>query len=500
MKKFFVILLSAVFILPQSCSFAADKPCSKSLVGKTKSGSVCTKVGSLYRWKELPKTIEVPVKTQQPTPTETSKPTVDTTQNFKSQCELDNNVPSEWKEYQIWALKRENFGCARPYRFVKKYLTTEAPVSEISKENVFSSLDQCKVSNRGQRVRLDGTVRVQVLPIQFNDYETDSSPVSDYGKYFDYISDGLLNSSDGITNFKFTVPNKYFKMGSSMSSYSLPGSVSHGPGWVWDKQDTVKYSNDIISSTDPHVDFSNIDYVFIVVPKSVPSKYVAHGANDFNILKTNEKTITSIYRMPPVSMVDRMSWYGVEPFLHLHEVMHPIGAMNDHDADNAGKDGPDAGAGYWGHMSGMMMDFLSWDKWKAGMMKDSQVKCLDTNQTTTTWLKPASLYGQYEKLLIIKVSKTKFIAIESMRSYGFNYKVPKSTNGALVYVIDSAITKNGYGLNVIRPESRTGSIFAGPFPLSDAALKLNDSISLYGYEISVIESGEFGDIVKVKKQ
>ena len=74
MKKFLVILLAAVFVLPQSCSVAADKPCSKSLVGKAKSGSVCTKVGSLYRWKALPKPVATPTPTPTPTPTATPTP------------------------------------------------------------------------------------------------------------------------------------------------------------------------------------------------------------------------------------------------------------------------------------------------------------------------------------------------------------------------------------------------------------------------------------------
>ena len=76
MKKFLVILLAAVFVLPQSCSVAADKPCSKSSVGQAKSGSVCTKVGSLYRWKALPKPVvtPTPTPTATPTPIKVSKP------------------------------------------------------------------------------------------------------------------------------------------------------------------------------------------------------------------------------------------------------------------------------------------------------------------------------------------------------------------------------------------------------------------------------------------
>ena len=33
----------------------------------------------------------------------------------------------------------------------------------------------------------------------------------------------------------------------------------------------------------------------------------------------------------------------------------------------------------------------------------------------------------------------------------------------------------------------------------DAALKVGEFISVWGYKVTVIESGEFGDVVKVEK-
>jgi hypothetical protein len=37
------------------------------------------------------------------------------------------------------------------------------------------------------------------------------------------------------------------------------------------------------------------------------------------------------------------------------------------------------------------------------------------------------------------------------------------------------------------------------FVLADAPLKINESIISNGYKISVVESGNFGDVVKVEK-
>lgn len=508
MKKLLVILISLVLI-PLTPATATTKVCSYKKVNTVKNGFVCKKVGYVYRWTQIPKPITnkvepTPIKTD---PAQASKPIQSLDQVFNSQCELDKNVPEEWKVYQEFALK--TFNCARPYRFVMTSMTEVKPLTKLDTD-ASQSISTCKIrSVRGSAppvgfvdntdINLSGKVNVQVVPLQFNDYKTTNSPKSDYGKYFDYLSSGFYNLSDGLTNFNFNVPDRYFDMNSNISSYSVPGTIDHGPGWVWDKQDTARYSSDIIRASDPHIDFTNVDYVFIIVPPTVPAKYVAHGGNDFNILQTGEKLIRSIYRMPPASSVDRSSWYGVEPFLHFHEIMHPIGKLDDHLGDDAGRSGPNVGTGFWGSMSGLMMDFLAWDKWTAGMMKDSQVVCAKVDNSKSYWVKPSSIFGQHDKLLVIPVSATKNIVIESMRSYGFNFKLPKSTNGALVYTVDSAINKRDYGVNVIRPSNRTGSIYSGPFILSDAALKLNDFVIVDGFKISVLESGDFGDIVKVEK-
>jgi hypothetical protein len=52
---------------------------------------------------------------------------------------------------------------------------------------------------------------------------------------------------------------------------------------------------------------------------------------------------------------------------------------------------------------------------------------------------------------------------------------------------------------VIRPENRNGPIQLGPLTLGDAPLKSGESLSIWGYKITVVESGDFGDVVKVEK-
>jgi hypothetical protein len=55
------------------------------------------------------------------------------------------------------------------------------------------------------------------------------------------------------------------------------------------------------------------------------------------------------------------------------------------------------------------------------------------------------------------------------------------------------------GFEVLRPANRKTGINSGPFTLWDAPLKLNEELSVWGYKIKVIESGTFGDVIRVEK-
>jgi hypothetical protein len=107
---------------------------------------------------------------------------------------------------------------------------------------------------------------------------------------------------------------------------------------------------------------------------------------------------------------------------------------------------------------------------------------------------------------IIPISPTTGIFIESHRNTGYNYKNDPRTNGVLVYTIDvtrlegnSKMRPFGYGLTALKPLGRLEKSWANNMALGDATLKTGESITVYGFKISVVESGEFGDVVKVEK-
>ena len=521
----FLTVLFAInlFLTPAQSAVKAGAKCAKAGATSISSGKkyTCVKSGKYLVWNKgvaipKPAVSATPTSTNSPTPVATPTPSPSPTTEYttftypwKRPCDKDPWVPAQWKEYEEFALR--TFGCSRPYRFVEVLLNGSKPNSTLISTNERENISTCKLlapqngpSNLGHRANrwlFTGDLVIQVIPIEFLDYKGAKSPAVEYGKYLDYISDMFFKISDGNTRITFRTPANYFQIGKKIDDYVLPGVWTHGANSPnWKVIDVPKYRKDVFSVADPNINFSGIQMTFVVLPISVPAAYVAHTPEfRFDNVLTAEGNVSSNYLMPPATAVDRDSWYGAEPFLHLHEVFHASGLLEDHYGDDMGRSGPDAGTGFWGNMSGMLTDFILWDKWMAGMLTDSQVICVNPNLSGNYWITPAGYFGKNEKLLVVPLGGTKAIVIESQRQAGQNFKLTKESLGALVFVLDVSVSAHGKGINVIRPDYRTIDKNQTSFVMSDAPLKLGESLVTNGYKITVVEAGDFGDVVKVEK-
>ena len=518
-----LVAILSISLVTAEFSEAAVIPgakCSKAGTTSVYNGKkyTCIKSGMKLVWnkgvaiaKPAPVTSPSPIPTPSPTPTQTAN-----AQNlrFTDLCEFDPFVPSEWNSYQDFALKPINFGCARPYRFKMVKDSIEKPKSVLTSNSDLNPISMCKLTH-GQRdggqiafstainpqVVLNKRANIQVIPIEFIDFPSSGSVLSENGKYFDYLKNGFYNLSDGQVKIDFRIPTNYFKINKKIASYDTGKRYDRGGGvWNWAYMDMNAMFKDIVDTVDPQIDFSNLDLVFFVVPPSTNNDYISHGfPAPYPQLRTAEGFIPYWYFSPPMSEVDKKSWYGVEPFLHLHEIMHGWNKLDDHygDGEFGRKDG-DSGTGMWGIMSGMLTDFLFWDKWISFMVSDEQVRCANPASTSTHWLHPSSNFGITEKLLVIPIDSKKVLVVESMRAAGFNLKLPLKSEGALVYLVDISKTEHGRGINVLKPDGRSSTLNSN-FVLGNAAMKVGESITTNGIKVSVIESGTFGDIIKVEK-
>ena len=96
---------------------------------------------------------------------------------------------------------------------------------------------------------------------------------------------------------------------------------------------------------------------------------------------------------------------------------------------------------------------------------------------------PVASDSQGVKGLVIPLSSTEAIIVESRRAIGFDTKLASRLDlvGAVVYTLDSKV-----------PYRRT------PVKVAQV-LQLGSSVVVNGFKFSVIESGQFGDVIQVER-
>jgi hypothetical protein len=97
------------------------------------------------------------------------------------------------------------------------------------------------------------------------------------------------------------------------------------------------------------------------------------------------------------------------------------------------------------------------------------------------------------KGVVIPLTENTGIAIESRRRLGFDNHLGLQSSGTLVYTIDTRITHPYSAYKLVPPARSTDREWE-----RDTPLKVNESVTTNGWKITVLESGSFGDVVKVE--
>jgi hypothetical protein len=424
-------------------------------------------------------------------------------------CEQDPFISKEWKPVQNY-LKSVNY-CDAPYTLVPATMPKSKPKSKITAASFLQDVSVCKLPNTREFQRTGfpnasnsssyltnrhpGVNTVfQVIPVQTQDAVAGSAtPEQEYGKYFRYLEKFLEYMSDKPSNVEFRIPSKYFKMDVKLAEFNLGGH-----GFPTDKgRDFFKKA---VKAIDDEVDFTGVNLGLLVIPGQ--SNYKLIGSQPWGQGVSAEGKIEGIASMTPNSAVlaigDRDN-LSTQPLGVLHGLYHTGFGLDDHYGDQRWQPGEGLGMANWGLMSTTKTDLLMWEKWIVGFTADSQVRCADAKKDSIHWIAPGGIKTKKEKLLVVPLSESRAIVVESVRSKGINYKLAKESRGALVYVVDTAEQRHGFGMNVVIPSNHrfVPESPSNPMVGSNAPLKLKESVTIDGVKIRVVEAGEYGDVIKV---
>jgi hypothetical protein len=431
---------------------------------------------------------------------------------YQNWCQEEKDLQGTLKQIETAYLLHSR--CSGIYRVAKYELGIMRPqTAETGKSNDLS-VSQCQIpeptnsrSIRGfttlfepgrrefhsRNVVPGPKMKIQVIPIYTSDSALPSNdPALDYKEYFGFLSTWAKYSSDGESSVEIRVPKEYVKFSNKLSEYKLFHENNH------DHPDHVKFVNDLVRDVDSQIDFKGANGVIVVVPPGTAlSLFQQSALKGFN---TSEGRIDSGGSMYPLTLTELSSVKFpnfLVPYWWIHELYHAGFGLDDHYGDKTNNVNGDHGLGLWTLMSNWGGDLSAWEKWIVGFITDSQVHCLKSGETNIRWIAPSSVKTNEKKLVVIPISQHKGIVIESIRPAGLYYKIPKISNGVLIYVVDLELPGHGFGMKLVLPTNRNPN--PNNFFLQEGTHRQGESVIILGNRISIVESGTFGDVIKVER-
>jgi M6 family metalloprotease-like protein len=431
---------------------------------------------------------------------------------FDDYCDVDPDLSPEWAKYQD-IFQSFNW-CIGPYRIIPATMTDETPQTAVSARDRLLNVNECRIENDPaadqvrafpnsnqtwleQELHPSPHTSYQVIPLTSPDAPnlTGNTPTQDYGKYLEFISEWTKYVTDGKSKVSYSIPDEYIKFPKKIA----PFKVGHKN---WNDPGHVAFAEEVVKAISGKIDVRNSDMLLIVVPEGTDLGVVEQGPVPITQNGFWHRNATTLSPGLTSENAERQFnlWFS-HPMGVLHELYHVGPGLEDHMGDAhdslAGLSKEDhLGTGQWGLMSSGQTDLLAWEKWYLGFMKSKQVRCAPKTESTTHWLAPSTVKTELEKLLVIPLSRYEAIVVESMRARGLNYKLQQSSEGALVYHLNTSEPRRDYAYRLLSSEDR-GLTYL-PFRLADWPLKSGESLIFKGVQISILEAGEFGDVIEVR--
>ena len=453
----------------------------------------------------------------QPTPSETRnpnpKPSSSTTQvldestfEFSDICEKDPFIPNQWSGMES-RVNPSGGECSWPYRIVKR----EMPISTPKTSQIDASQDiaACRLQDGPQKNAIVAWPRgeylefwkkyqrhpglntvIQIVPIFSPDApDNGRNPYSDYERYFDFLKAWIDHASDGKGKLTIRVPERYIEFPERIRDFKL---THERPQIIADN-----FRNAIEKHIVPKLDLTGVHVGVILLP----------AGSDFSLTQQvglGQSRVGNGFMQwtifPPYTLNSTLGAGSnfIHPAWWLHEMHHATAGFDDTDKTT------DRGLHMWGLMSYGSNEMLGWQKWLLGLWDDNRIYCASTQRSGTYWIVPSTHQSMAKKLIVVPVSETQVIVLESMRAGGLNYKMPKWMEGVLVYGVENTTKDQHTGTFVLRPATRkilspTLKGASRDFINSDVAFKEGEYVVYGNFKISVVESGTFGDVIKVER-
>jgi len=339
-----------------------------------------------------------------------------------------------------------------------------------------------------------GTVKWALIPLDFPDLAGEANFRSRVDEQMKLTSEWFDTVSEGKFKVEWVVLDKWVRIPNPTSDYTIDRSDN-----LERVPNAIKLWNNAMTESDKVFDFTGIQTVNFILPKG--QDFVQEGLQGFpwqpevKAVVTNEGSVSSFSIFGKhFDKLNRQYWsYWVHEFGHAMALPH-VGSSREPN--------PFLGLDIMGNQDGESKELSGWMRFVAGWLDDERVYCkqLSDLESTEITLVPLNDANNGVKMVVVPLSQTKAIVIESRRENKFSCTMPSKRNGVLAYIYDATLS---HGENFLQPIS-TGrwalesSSDCPVTPYPNPILYKGDKISVEGVTIEVVDSLNY-DKIKISK-
>jgi len=329
-----------------------------------------------------------------------------------------------------------------------------------------------------------GVSNIQLIAIDFSDamgtaeeLTAADAQISEYNKWFEFTSKGTLS-------FNWQYPKRWLRMSRPSTDYV------HVKG---DRAKVLPMAQEIVSLADPLIDFTNSDFVFVLFPRTIRGLNDGIGMANWRV-ESADGPVKNLFGGADYFYDNNYELWSY----WIHEWGHPMGLAGH---------SPRSNLSIMDNQNGSSVTLNVWDTFFAGWMGADELYCMPSTQSTLeTQLIPLERLQRGMRGVIVPISTTEALVVESHRAEGWGSRLGDGTYGVLVYYIDTTkdTDRSGEQQGIVKEVwskyVTPTTVDTNPDP-SNALKKLllqGDTVTYKGRTVTLTKTGDV-DTVKITK-
>ena len=347
--------------------------------------------------------------------------------------------------------------------------------------------------------RNSGVLNYALIPVDWSDLPGKEKRLQESVKQAELFKTWMETASQGRVRISWKIHPSWVRMSGVSNSWYTPSAFPAN----------VEFGNAAIAAADREFDFSGVDAVIFYLPES-QNVFIegSQGSVDTGLERSFQTAEGSVSSFAVIgSYFDQPDKNYYSAWVHYSLIWMGMPEMFDAKANRGGApdraipSGNMAGYDIMASQDGPHRQLSGWLRYLLDWFEPNQVYCkkLESTSAFKLSLEPVGNLSTRLKMVGIRVSDTKLIAIESRRfdsqfdcaSFGEFKK-----DGVIVYIVDSTQGHvTGETLSLVSPVNRSIRYYgcSSP-PMQDSVMSVGDYVDVLGLRIKVVESDKFDTI------